>query len=253
MKRLSISTWIAIAGVIVLVLIVLDAYPKALLNMLSVPLVLVLPGLLLTLLLFPRNSLGLPERLLLSVGLSVTFIALSGLLLAWTPWGLQAKTLWIALLVSLAVGGTILFLRRRREPGEKISFQSFNFNARQWILMVLAAIVTVMAVRVASTPTPQPGLQGYTMLWVRPAEIANTVRVGVESEEFQTTRYQLKYEFNDTVREGAVIRLEPGESWQRDIYVPVDKLAGKSFTVLLYRLDEPENVYRRVVWWPENQ
>jgi uncharacterized membrane protein len=252
--QLSQTAWIAIAGLTLLMVILVIAIPNLLWIVLSVPLVLFLPGFALTVILFSRKSLGLPERILLSVGLSVAFTALSGLLLNLTPWGLQAKTLWIALLLSLAVEIAVILLFRRNWWRKAITLPAnLNFNTRQWVLMALAALMAIMAIRVARTPAPQQGLEGYTLLSVEAANTPNAVHVGVESEEFQPIYYQIRYQFNDNLQEGPTFRLQPGESWEKTVPLPKSLRAGTSFTVLLYRLDNPNEAYRRVVWWPNSQ
>lgn len=253
-QPLRTSTWIAIAGAVILILILMVANPNALRVILTVPFVLFLPGFVLTLILFPREGLGISERLLLSVGVSVAFTALSGLLLNLMPWGLQASSLWFVLLVTVALELTVMFFARRTWWTDAVtSSAGFNFNTRQWVLMALAALLTVMAVRVARTPTPQQGLNGYTMLWIQAADVPNAVHVSVKSDEFDTTRYQVKYQFNGTVREGSTFKLQPGETWERIVPLPAGVSAGNSFNVLLYRLDSPDQVYRRVIWWPNSQ
>lgn len=250
-QTLRTSTWIAIVGATILILALMYVSPDALRIIASVPLVLFLPGFALTLILFPRQSIGMADRLLLSVGLSVAFTALSGLLLNLTPWGLQASSLWIVLLLSIAVEIVVIFFARRTWWTNAGTFPAgLNFNTRQWVLMALAALLTVMAVRVARTPTPQQGLDGYTMLWIQSADTPNAVHVSVKSDEFDTTRYQVKYQFNGTVREGSTFKLQPGETWERIVPIPAGVSAGNSFSVLLYRLDSPDQVYRRVIWWP---
>ena len=251
-QQLSKSPWITIAFVGILGLILLIGDPKALQAILAVPLVLFVPGFVLTAILFPWKSLGVPERLVLSIGLSIAFVALSGLILNLTPWGLQARTLWIALLLSLAVGLAVLFLTRRSWwSNVSESRPHINFNTRQWVLMSLAALMTIAAFSVARTPASKAGLEGYTLLSAQAGEKADTIRLGVRSEEFKKSEYQIKYQYNGKIHEGPKLVLNPGETWEKVVSIPVDQLAGKAFTVLLYRLDNPNEVYRHVSWWPE--
>lgn len=241
-------TWIAIASVAFLILGLMIVSPESLRIILSVPLLLFLPGFALTMILFSSSTLGVAERLLLSLGLSVALTALSGLLLY------QVGTMWAAILLISAIFIAAIYFLRHRSSGDMIPLPvGVNLNVRQWALMAVAALMTIAAVRIASTPAPQQGLEGYTLLWVQPGDSPATIRVGVESEEFETTSFQIKYEFNDSVRGGPTIRLEPGETWERVVSVPIDTLQGTSFTVLLYRLDNPAEVYRHVIWWPESQ
>lgn len=253
-QQLSHSRWILIAAAVILILILVIADPNALWIILSVPLVLFLPGFAMTLILFSRERLGIPERLLLSIGLSIAFVALSSLILNLTPWGLQTTTLGATLFLILAVEFLVIYLIRRTWWKDGIKFPpapSLNFNTRQWILMSLAAFMTVMAIGMARMPSPQTGLEGYTLLSAQAADTPNTIRLGVSSKEFTTTKYQIRLEVKGTIRKGPSMELEPGESWEGLIHVPSGKLAGYPLTIRLYRLDHPNKVYRHVVWWPE--
>lgn len=247
-EKLSRFTWIAIASISLLVVGLMVASLQNLWGILSVPLLFFLPGFVLTMILFSSNTLGIAERLLLSLGLSVALTALSGLLL------FQVGTMWAAILLISAIFIAVIYFLRHRSSGDVIPLPvGVNLNARQLALMAVAALMTIAAVRIARTPTPQQGLEGYTLLWVQAGDSPATIRVGVESEEFETTSYQVNYVINGRVRGGPTIRLKPGETWERVVQVPIDTLKGSSFTVLLYRLDNPAEVYRHVVWWPESQ
>jgi uncharacterized membrane protein len=198
--------------------------------------------------------LGIPERLLLSLGLSVAITALIGLILNWTPSGLRGTTLGIALVLVIAVECIVIVSVRRMQWANVVRLPGrLNFSARQWMLMGLAALVTMMAVHVARSPAPQPGLDGYTMLWVQPTKAADTIRLGVNSEEFETTKYQLKFEINGTLRDGETLELNPGEKWEGVFRLPTDYMAGYPLTIFLYRLDQPNEAYRHVIWWPESE
>jgi uncharacterized membrane protein len=251
--HLSRPAWIAIAVVAILLLILLIISPNVLQIALSVPLVLFLPGFGLTLILFPWDSLGIPERLVLSVGLSIAFTALSGLILNLTPWGLQAKTLWIAVILCIAIEIAVMFFTRPvGRTNAKTFLRSINFNMRQWIFISLAALITIMAIQMARTPTSPGGLAGYTLLSAQAGDTSDTIRLGVRSEEFKQTKYQIKYQYNGITHKGPMLALKPGETWEQVVPIPIKDLTGKSFTVLLYRLDNPTQVYRYVEWWPEN-
>src|SRR5260370_40182737 len=77
----------------------------ALIRILTLPLVLVLPGYALTAALLPNRSLGGEERLMFSLGLSLAAVVLGGLPLYWTPMGLLALSLEVLLaLVTLPAG-----------------------------------------------------------------------------------------------------------------------------------------------------
>jgi uncharacterized membrane protein len=249
--KLWLKKGLPIAAVIMFGVVLAVSAPSLLKSILTLPLVLFLPGFALSILLFKRDALGIPERLLISVGLSVALSALIGLILNWTPWGLQPATLGIALLVVMAVEIVgIIFIRREWFGVTSLPINP-AFTLRQWILVSLAALVTVIAVNMARAPVEQQGLEGYTTLWVQASDAPDMVRLGVRCEEFETTKYQIRFEVNKTLYEGPILELKPGETWDGRLEVPSDKLAGKPLTVFLYRLDNPTEVYRHAVWWPQ--
>lgn len=250
-SQLNRPALILLAAILLLLVVLVAVQPSAARTMVAVAMVLFVPGFALTLILFERDRLGTPERILLSIGLSIAITALIGLLLNWTPWGLQPAALWPALLLGLALEvAVIVFIRRLKLVDVARLPVDINFTARQWVLMGLAVLVTLMAFRVASTPAPEQGLDGYTVLWVQPTEMPDTIQLGVNSEEFEPTKFQLKFEINGITREGRTLELNPGESWEGTFRLPVDYMAGSPLTVSLYRLDNPTEVYRHVVWWP---
>src|SRR5690348_6500277 len=83
-------------------------------TILAWPLVLVLPGYMLTAALYHKRSLDASHRLLLTLGLSLAIDILSGLILNVLPAGLQA-TSWVTLLGLLTVVFSLLvaYLRKR--------------------------------------------------------------------------------------------------------------------------------------------
>jgi uncharacterized membrane protein len=244
----------SVAGVILLLLVLTVADLNAPRVMLALPLVLFLPGFALTVILFERERVGIPERLLLSLGLSVALTALIGLVLNWTPWGLQTTSLWAALLLGLAVEVAVIYWIRRLKWRDVISLpDNLNFTARQWILLSFAALVTMAAIHVARSPTRQQGFEGYTTLWIQPTETPGVIYVGVNSEEFEVIKYQIKFKLNGVIREGPSMELNPGENWQGILRLPSEELTGKALTVYLYRLDRPTEIYRHAVWWPETK
>lgn len=241
---------LSIVGAILLVVLVAVFSPNTMRVMLTLPLILFLPGFALTIVLFKRADLGWPERLVLSVGLSVSMTALIALVLNWTPWGLTTASLRMAFLIVLAVEVALIAIFRRQSFAGTLSQPTKpGFTPRQWMVLSLAALVTLTAFYIARTPVPQDGFQGYTTLWLQPAEQPDMLRLGVISDEFQPTQYQIRFELNGGVQEGPTFELEPGETWESDVRLPVDRSTGKELRVLLYRLDRPNEVYRHAVWW----
>jgi len=80
---------------------------------LAVALVLVLPGYAITMAVFAARPLDHATTILFSIGLSLTAAILGGLVLNWTPEGLQASS-WTILLITMTLGAGAVALARRR-------------------------------------------------------------------------------------------------------------------------------------------
>ncbi len=141
----------------------------------GLPFLLFLPGYSLVSALWARKSeLDGLERVALSLGLSIAIVALAGLGLNYTPWGitLSSVVICVNLLILIFVGVT--WLRRSKlSPEErfalKLDFLSENLNAmsstdKVMVLIIAIAIVigTGMLIYIATHP---PGEQ-YTELYI---------------------------------------------------------------------------------------
>lgn len=217
--------------------------------LLALPLVLFLPGYALTAALFPPRSLGIPERLLFSVGLSLVVTIIGSVALQWLQAGLTPAT-WATLLTALTLCASLVAWRRRRAI---VPMQlKINMSSAQGAVLGLAALVAVAAVTLARVPSPADGLEGYTLLWILPPETAQApgVRLGVSCMEFWPTDYRLSLTLDDRViGEWPTINLRPGEQWEGFVSLPSQGPDLGKVEVRLYRLDNPEVVYRRVALW----
>src|SRR5438876_5147113 len=147
-----------------------------LIRIVTLPLVLVLPGYALTSALLPAHSLGAAERLVFSLGLSLIIVILGGLALNWTPFGLNTGS-WAVLLGGITLIASAVALVRRR--GQNISASAWlrvvdvGLNFRQGLLLGLAAIVVCGAVAVSYLGAARQPFPGFTQLWILPADGAS--------------------------------------------------------------------------------
>jgi hypothetical protein len=236
-----------------LILALIGIIPLPIRTALAVPLILFLPGYGLTAVLFPRRALDLPARLLLSVGLSLAMTAFSGLILHLTPRGIQLQNPWtLPLLGGTGLTGLYFLIRDARHVDWTDIRARIGLTSRQILLLLSAAVIAALAGNIARTPASPKDLKGYTLLWVQASDSPDQIKLGVRSEEFETTKYQLRFEMNKIVREGPSFELEPGQTREYSLKLNGEDLTGQPVTVLLYRLDKSNEVYRRVVWWYEN-
>jgi hypothetical protein len=213
-----------------------------------------LPGYALVRLVFTRREIGSTETVLLSVGLSMAIGAISGLLLHIMPWGLQAGSLavWLGGLSLVFLG--LAWLRWKRQEKVLPSLQGFRLRVRDGLFLAAAAGVLGLGLLMIRQPAPAQSFQGYTLLWAHPDEQGRqgAFKVVVRSQEFTPVEYHLQIESGGRkLAAYPVIELQPGQSWELDVYFSRGHFRDRPVEVSLYRLDDPTNIYRRVVLWVE--
>jgi len=216
----------------------------------AIPLVFLLPGYALTAALIPKSTLGFPERIGLSLGLSLAVVALGGLVLDWMPWGLRADS-WVILLFSVTVGTSLVaLLRRRASTGSMPRRLAMGLTAHQIMLFGLAALLASSAIVLVLVGELKQQRRAFTQLWILPANEVeqHTVRVGIHSMESSTKQYRLQIAVaGDTATEWPLIELQPGERWEDKFVFSAEQAKTGMVEAKLYVLDSPDEVYRRVV------
>jgi len=228
-----------------------------LIRILTLPLVLVLPGYALTSALFPRRTLGVAEHLVFSLSLSVVIVILGGLLLNWTPFGLRSSSLAVLLAGITLAASAVALVRRRGQslpaPGW-LRMENAGFTLRQGLLLGLAALIVCGAVAVSIIGAERQSYPGFTQLWILPAGGANAenaVRLGVSNMESTAMEYRLAVSVDGkVVKEWPSIDLVPNEKWEATLVLPPTASAGVARVEAdLYRTDAPTAIYRHVVLW----
>lgn len=216
----------------------------------ALPLVVFLPGYAITLACLPRRSLGRVERLLISLGLSVAITILLGLTLYYVGISLQTATWAIALAATTLVFCGIAWRRRHTVEGESSSVSlSINLSLRDMVLLGLAVVVSGAAIGIARLPSPPNNVSGYTLLWLVPTSDGDTgnYQLGITSQEFTAVAYHLQVTIDGrVVWDWPELKLAPGETWKSPIVLQNDQLRAGSIAAVLYRLDDPNVIYRQV-------
>ena len=253
-RSVDIFAVIAIA-LVAAVLALLVPADIVLIRILTLPLVLVLPGYALTSALFPRRALGIPEHLSFSLGLSLAVVILGGLALNWTPFGLRASS-WAVLLAGITLGASAVALVRQRRQSvsapEWLRVGNAGFTLRQALLLGLAAAIVCGAVAVSIIGAERQPHPGFTQLWILPAGGANAenaVRLGVSNMESSAMEYRLDVNVDGkVVKEWPAIDLEPNKKWEATlVLLPTGSVTRVEAD--LYRADAPTTIYRHVVLW----
>jgi len=224
----------------------------------------------LTAAIFPRSALGRWGIIAYSLGLSLTLGALAGFALDVFPAGLRSGP-WAALLVAvtLLAGGLALARRRKMaENGPSVVWLRLNIGLRQGALLALAGLLALAAIRLAVVGAIQQPRPGFTQFWMLPNDDtgglaedpgAKTLRVGLRSLELATEQYILEIKLNGQRLQALSGSLAPGQRFEILIHLPPlpaegDERASASqrakVEAVLYRLAEPDQPYRHLVWWP---
>jgi uncharacterized membrane protein len=224
-------------------------------RILTLPLVLVLPGYALLSATFPERALEIPERLVFSLGLSLAIVILGGLALNWTPFGLRASS-WAVLLAGITLAASAVALVRRR--GQSMAGQGWlrvgnvGFTLRKGLLLGLAAAIVCGALAVSIIGAERQSYARYTQLWILRAGGAsaeNAVRLGISNMESTAMEYRLDVNVGGkVVKQWSAIDLEPNKQWESTLVLP-PTTSVTSVEADLYRADAPAMIYRHVVLW----
>ena len=247
--------YLAILGVLVpaLDLVVVEPAIPFLGLVLGLPLVLILPGYALVAAIFPHRPPELPQRLLFTVGLSLSVTILGGYLLNLTPWGLRTET-WIVLLGGVTLAGlTVAHLRRRDYPYRVASLSGaphLHLGGRQWLLLGLAALNVTGAIAVARIGAEEAPDTRFTQLWILQGNSSepNAARIGVSNQEQTAVSFRLVVEIGSTlIADWSSLALQPGEKWETTVPLPADRTSTDRVLATLYRNDKPNTIYRQVI------
>ena len=255
-SRHAIWWWLALGAFVevALAVIVLAGGSVPLRTLFGLPLVLVIPGYALTALLWGRHQLGAPERVVLSIGISLALAALSALLLDWTPLGIGGgqQTLLLGLVALVAIVAVVLRDLRERagrtETGAGGTPRPFaSFKWRQALLFGVAVAIVASAVAYSAHSALRPRGTGFTQSWIHVQDAkTGVVDIGLENDELQAETYRLQLTVDKRpVNEWRDVRLEPGQQWSTKLSLPQSR--GQGLTELVvYRSDHPTTVYRKV-------
>lgn len=217
-------------------------------------LVLVLPGYALMTALFTPQQLGWAERILLSCGASMALGIVGSLALHQSGVQLQAPY-WIGLSIVVTVGAALsIWLMRRPQDLVAEAPLQVRLNSSHLVLLGLAVLVTSVAFTTTRSAATAAVYQGYTILWLTPQEgtTPQRLQLGVTSKELTATTYTVQIKVDDQLaQEWPQLQLAPHQNWQANLEMPVEQMTQSTVEVLLYRLDQPETPYRRVVLRPQ--
>jgi uncharacterized membrane protein len=246
--------------------------PVALGIVLVLPLMFVLPGYVLTdvlfradmvrkaKLLFGRNSarlvhaspIELTDQIVLSLGLSLAIDVLVGFGLNVLPIGLRATSWAFALGVTTTIFTVLAALLRSKNSTRLANIARFRVSGYNVVVVMLAVGIIAASVWLAVVRplNPQPS---FTQFWMLPAKNdACAVSIGVQSFETTVVTYRVVMTINNgQPRNWSSVVLTPQQEWSQSVVVnagSANSVGTGSLYVQaqLYRADKPTAVYRSV-------
>ncbi|MBE6506506.1 MAG: DUF1616 domain-containing protein [Methanocorpusculum parvum] len=161
---LVIAVWLILAIASIYVPVINETFVRV---VLTVPVILFIPGYVLIAALFPeKQSIDGIERFALSIGLSIAVVPLIGLLLNYTPFGIRLNPIVISLVLFTAIMMAVTVFRRARLPKDaafEVPFERVKPTLKEelfpkgqgkfdkalsiiLIIAILAAVVTTVCV-----------------------------------------------------------------------------------------------------------
>jgi uncharacterized membrane protein len=217
---------------------------------LALPLVFGLPGYALTQVLTYKRPLEPSHTLAFSLGLSLSIDVLSGFILNLLPVGLQA-TSWVLFLGSLTAVFSLFAMYLRRDVQQTYAqLLRLQFSIRACVLFGSAIIIMMLSILYSVEGVIQQSHPGFTQLWLLPSNQSDNscaVQLGVRSFEGTPLEYFVAMSMNGTqVNPKSFISLAPGQAWEKSVPITLKIVHDVRIEARLYRLDEPNTVYRTV-------
>jgi len=231
----------------------------------ALPLVLFLPGYMLTQTLFgkpaptsvPSSNLILQPRLktgqqinaaeyiVLSLGLSMAIDVVVGFALNILPIGLQGLS-WTLSLGCITTVFALLVLFLRRKDTAKIARKSGpRLRIFEYILFGLTIFITIAAIWFSVIRPPDPQTS-FTQFWLLPTKSNSCIiQIGIQSFETTPVTYRILVTNNGVkVATWSSLILSPQQKWEQSISLKPEIADTMYVEAQLYRLDKPETVYR---------
>jgi uncharacterized membrane protein len=218
----------------------------------ALPLAMFSPGYAIATAAFARRKLLWAHLLLLSIALSLCVLALGALLLDYVPGGIREITWGLLLLLVVVNGCRTAALRRPPAPEGTPEWPHLQLGKAQAGLLGGGALAAVAALALAMTPLPADDALGYTELWISASNKPSgaVAQVGVRSQEKREVDYFVRVRFGKTKHDVRLLGLQPDQ--ERIIKVRGPALSSgrpTQVTASLFRQEQPEKIYRRVLTW----
>ncbi|MFC1962384.1 DUF1616 domain-containing protein [Chloroflexota bacterium] len=240
---------------------------------LGLPFLLFFPGYTLLAAIFPRrNVVDSIERIVLSFVLSIAVVPLIGLVIAYTPFGIEIYTILISVTILIIVASIVAWYRQRRiTQGEELTvsldLSLFLWRGQSSADKILYIILTVAILGAIGTlgyvvTTPRVG-EKYSEFYIQELEgkainyteelvlgEAEQIMVGIINREHEDVYYRLQIESSGTlIKELGPVMLGHEQKWEREVSIILMKGGENQRVELLLFKDGEDEPYRSLHIW----
>jgi uncharacterized membrane protein len=217
------------------------------------------PGYLLTLVLFPSNDgIDVSERTALTLALSAITIIGTGLVLNYLPAGIRAGSIAVSLTITNTAFAVLGSLHRGRlEPAKRFFLPPVVGTRRLFLGIMIITIAEVLF----NIAIPQDYFTEFYLLgssgeldnyprYLRPGETFN-MRVGITNHEGQPHTYRIRLPADDTTAEDVFIdvpQLQHEESWETPLTLQAPRDLGSEQLVFELLKDDSLATYRQLTF-----
>ena len=224
--------------------------PTAIRALVGLPLVLVLPGYALTAAVTPRLGRWGADKVVFTLGTSIAVAVLGGLVLNFTPWGLERRS-WSVLLAAFTIVAATGAALRRAGAAETPSGPRGRVQRHSAAASRAGSPIAMAAVGISRRGAIQADQQTrFTQMWMLPTNGKKDLRIGIINREGSTQHYRIV--LRDGRRQLATfpaIDLAAGAKWISAVHVPSDLPPRARIQADLYRAARPRVIYRHVTFW----
>ncbi len=272
--RVNLKNEYLLLASLFLFLLVIVLFSDFIRTIFGLPFVLLLPGYLLTTVLFPKaDDLEGLDRVALSMGLSIIIVPLIGLLLDYLSWGIRLFPMMLSLTVFNLILVVLGWRRRKKLPKEEQFTFTFEINFINWTerfkeskvihsaLLITWLILFVTVLNILFSPkisdgftefyiTGQDGVAASYHEQLRVGEY-EVVRAGVINNEHQKAIYRMEIRVDgDLIQTIAPISLEHLEKWEETVsFIVTEPKDAVKAEFLLFKDSQDTTPYRQLKLW----
>lgn len=258
--------------VVALIVAIIFSSSNVLRIVLGLPFVLLFPGYVLVIALFPKKEgMGGVERVVLSFGLSIAVASLIGLILNYTAWGITLESTLYSIASFIFILSTIAWFRQRRLTKEARFSIEFQLTVPGWgggiwdkTLSVILVVSILGALGMLGYVIAKPKVgERFTEFYILgregkaidyPKELLvgeeGKVIVGIINQEHETVSYRLEVRINGMKsNEVGPIVLEHEEERELEVsFVPLVSGNNQKVEFLLYKQGQTEACQSLHLW-----